>query len=111
MKKTYTPTHCQVKNFSNLGVFSHSLAFTLPFRCKFNPFKHLWQPQSCSTIGETGEMKDFQQISQHGPWSKIPQMARKTPTQTKPLARLGSMNMFFTASGETRGTATGFEKP
>ena len=58
-----------------------------------------------------GEIKDFQQISQHGPWSKIPQMARKTPTQTKRLARLGSMNMFFTASGETRGTATGFEKP
>ena len=56
-------------------------------------------------------MKDFQQISQHGPWSKIPQMARKTPTQTKRLAQLGSMNMFFTASGETRGAATGFEKP
>jgi len=28
-------------------------------------------------------MKDFQRISRHGPWSKIPQMARKTLTQTK----------------------------
>jgi hypothetical protein len=43
----------------------------------FNPFKQLWQPQSCSKIGETGEMKDFQQISQYGPLSKIPQVAEK----------------------------------
>ena len=28
-------------------------------------------------------MKDFQHISRHNPWSEIPQMARKTLTQTK----------------------------
>jgi len=33
--------------------------------------------------GEAGEMKDFQRISRHDPWSKIPQMARKTLTQIK----------------------------
>jgi len=33
-------------------------------------------------------MKDFQQISQHGSWLKIPQMTRKTPTQTKTLSSI-----------------------
>ena len=75
-------------NISNLGLFSHSLALIRPSCRNFNPFKHLWQPLSCSTIGETGEMKDFQQISQHGTWLKIPQMARKTLTQTKTFSSI-----------------------
>jgi hypothetical protein len=50
------------------------------FRRNLSVFKHLWQQQFCFTIGETGGMKGFQQISQHRPWSKIPQTAQKPLT-------------------------------
>ena len=39
-------------------------------------------------IVETGEMKDFQQISQYGPWSKIPLTAQKTLTQAKTFSSI-----------------------
>ncbi|GAG32115.1 unnamed protein product, partial [marine sediment metagenome] len=48
-----------------------------------------------SKIGETGEMKDFQQISRHGPLSKIPQMAEKRYHKPKRLARSSPMNIPF----------------
>jgi hypothetical protein len=49
----------------------------------------LWQPQSCSKIRETGEMKDIQQISQYSPYVKNATNSKKTLTQTKTLTSHG----------------------
>jgi len=68
-----------------LRFFSHSLALIQPFSYNFNPFKQLWQPQSCFQIGETGGIKDYQQISQYDPYVKNTTDGRKTLTQTKTL--------------------------
>jgi len=56
-------------------------------------------------------MKDFQRISRHGSWSKIPHVARKTLTQTKLFSPIKpDEHAFLRLPGAPGGMVTSFEK-